>query len=196
MRFLVHEPPVRQPRRCPAATRQTEHLAPNRWFGSSIWSSIRHAGLRLKNSSSRLRHLIIHSSNRKQRNDIWRFGEGNSNEEKASGGHNDRSDWGSGTHAGGMSVVDDAQRQVTERPHAPGPGLPRVITPSAHRLTGTPIRGTRTIAKSKGSVRTRLDGRRGTPTFPRARETCPMPGTSCRTYNWLSSTLGNSAITR
>jgi len=50
--------------------------------------------------------------------------------------------------------------------------VPRVITPSAHRLTRTPIRGTRTITKSKYSVRTRLGGRRGTPTFPRARETC------------------------
>ena len=50
--------------------------------------------------------------------------------------------------------------------------------------------------KSKCSVRTRLDGRHGTPTFPRAHETCPMPGTYCRTYNWLSSTPGSSAITR
>jgi hypothetical protein len=43
-----------------------------------------------------------------------------------------------------------------------------------------PMPGTRTIAESNHSVMTRLDGRRRTPTFPQARETCPMPGTSHR----------------
>lgn len=55
---------------------QTEHLAPNRWFGSNLWPSIRHAGPRLKNSSSRLRLLIIYSSSCKQRIDVRRLPRG------------------------------------------------------------------------------------------------------------------------
>jgi len=58
------------------------------------------------------------------------------------------------------------------------------------------MRRTQTTVGSKRSVMTKLDERRGMLAFPQARETCPMPGTSCRTYGWLSSTPGNSAIIR
>lgn len=73
---------------------------------------------------------------------------------------------------------------------------PTVITPCARRQNRTPIHGPRTIAQRSRSVRTRSDGRRRTPTFPRGRETCPMPWKSCRTYDWLSSMTGSSASTR
>lgn len=73
---------------------------------------------------------------------------------------------------------------------------PRVIAPSARRPRRMPVRRTRPIAGRKRSVMTRLGERRGTRTFPQARETCAMSGTSCRTYEWRNSTPGNSAIIR